>query len=122
MKSIDPIRRIAFATALLTSLSFVGAASAENLVLYTSQPDADATKTADAFKAANPGIDVQIFRSGTSELLAKLAAEFTAGSPQPDVLLIADAVSMETHKKDGRPMAYPEANVEGYDAAAYDPD
>src|SRR5690606_34086084 len=70
----------------------------------------------------NPGVEVQIFRSGTSDLLAKLAAEFAAGSPQPDVLLIADAVSMETLKKDGRLMAYPEANVDGFDAAAYDPD
>ena len=57
--------------------------SAENLVLYTSQPDADAAETVDAFKAANPGVEVEIFRSGTSDLMTKLAAEFAAGSPQP---------------------------------------
>ena len=122
MRSTKPFRRLALAAALLTSVSMVQAASAEDLVLYTSQPDADAAKTVDAFKAANPGIEVQIFRSGTSDLLTKLAAEFSAGSPQPDVLLIADAVSMESLKKDGHLMAYPEANLDGFDPAAYDPD
>lgn len=116
------IRKIAFAAALLGSTAFASAAFAEELVLYTSQPDADAAETVEAFQAANPGIEVEIFRSGTSDLMTKLAAEFSAGSPQPDVLLIADAVSMETLKKDDRLMAYPEANVEGFEKAAYDPD
>ncbi|MFC5586925.1 ABC transporter substrate-binding protein [Nitratireductor kimnyeongensis] len=110
------IRSVAFVAALLTST----AAFADNLVLYTSQPDADAAETVDAFKAANPDVEVEIFRSGTSDLMTKLAAEFAAGSPQPDVLLIADAVSMETLKKDGHLMAYPEANVDGFETAAYD--
>ncbi len=63
-----------------------------------------------------------MFRSGTSDILAKLAAEFAGGSPQPDVLLIADAVSMELLKRDGRLAAYPEADVSGIDAGAYDAD
>ncbi len=99
-----------------------GAAHAGTLTLYTSQPEADATKTVEAFKAANPGVEVEIFRSGTSDLLTKLAAEFAAGAPQPDVLLIADAVSMELLKKDGRLLAYPEANVEGLAQDSYDTD
>lgn len=121
MERRSTIRKVALATALLASAAF-GPAFAEDLVLYTSQPDADAAATVDAFKQANPGVEVQIFRSGTSDLMTKLAAEFAAGSPQPDVLLIADAVSMETLKKDGHLMAYPEADVEGFDPAAYDAD
>jgi len=97
-----------------------GAAHAGTLTLYTSQPEADATKTVEAFKAANPGVEVEIFRSGTSDLLTKLAAEFAAGAPQPDVLLIADAVSMELLKKDNRLLAYPEADVEGLAPDSYD--
>ena len=97
-----------------------GAAHAGTLTLYTSQPEADATKTVEAFKAANPGVEVEIFRSGTSDLLTKLAAEFAAGAPQPDVLLIADAVSMELLKKDNRLLAYPEANVDGLAQDSYD--
>lgn len=105
----------AFALVLAT-----GAAGAQSLMLYTSQPEADAAKTVEAFKAANPGVDVQIFRSGTSDLLTKLAAEFAADAPQPDVLLIADAVSMELLKKDDRLLAYPEAKTDGIEPSAVD--
>ncbi len=122
MSNTNLFRKLALAATLLAVPAFASAASAEDLVLYTSQPDADAAKTVAAFNAVNPDINVQVFRSGTSDLLTKMAAEFSAGSPQADVLLIADAVSMETLKKDGHLMAYPEADVEGFDAAAYDPD
>src|SRR5690606_40360521 len=88
----------------------------------TSQAVAYAAKTVEAFKASHPEIDVEIYRSGTSDILTKLAAEFAANSPQPDVLLIADAVSMELLKKDSRLMAYPEANVEGLEPDSYDSD
>lgn len=115
--------RMAAATAALTLLAGLAtSAMADKLVLYTSQPQADATETVNAFKAANPGIDVEIFRSGTSDILTKLAAEFAAGAPQPDVLLIADAVSMEGLKQDHRLMAYPQADTAGFDPNSYDKD
>jgi iron(III) transport system substrate-binding protein len=120
MKSLS-IKLAASQLALALSLS-LGAAHAETLMLYTSQPEADATKTVEAFKEANPGVDVQIFRSGTSDLMTKLAAEFAAGAPQPDVLLIADAVTMELLKKDDRLLAYPEADVAGLAEGSYDAD
>lgn len=107
---------------VLAATLFAGAASAGTLTLYTSQPEADAAKTVDAFKKAYPDVEVNIYRSGTSDILTKMAAEFAAGSPQADVLLIADAVSMELLKKDDRLMAYPEAKLDGFDATAYDKD
>ena len=64
------------------------------LVLYTSQLEADAKQTVDAFKAKNPGVEVEWIRSGTTELMNKLRAEIAAGSPQADLLLIADAVTI----------------------------
>ncbi|KAB2669005.1 ABC transporter substrate-binding protein [Brucella intermedia] len=114
------LKRAAVVPALL-ALS-IAVAQADTLTLYTSQPEADATKTVEAFRKANPDTDVQIFRSGTSELLTKLAAEFAAGAPQPDVLLIADAVTMEGLKKDKRLLAYPEAKLDGFAADSYDAD
>lgn len=114
--------RLAAGGVMLALASSLGVANAGTITLYTSQPEADATRTVEAFKAANPGVEVEIFRSGTSDLLTKLAAEFAAGAPQPDVLLIADAVTMELLKKDGRLLAYPEADVEGLDQDAYDAD
>ena len=92
------------------------------LVLYTSQPERDASQTVAAFKRAQPGVEVEVFRSGTTEVMGKLAAEFSAGQPKPDVLLIADAAAMESLKKDGRLLAYPGAKVEGLAAGSYDTD
>ncbi|MGH6862634.1 MAG: Fe(3+) ABC transporter substrate-binding protein, partial [Phyllobacterium sp.] len=75
---------------LLAACLAFGVAHAENLTLYTSQPDADAAKTVEAFRKVNPDIEVQVYRSGTSDIMGKLAAEFSAGATQADVLLIAD--------------------------------
>ena len=98
------------------------AAQSGKLVLYTSQPERDAAQTVAAFKATYPGIEVEIFRSGTTEIMAKLGAEFSAGQPRPDVLLIADAASMEALKGEGRLLAYPEAKTEGLQPGSFDPD
>lgn len=116
------LKRMAAIPFVMAATIGVSAAYAETLTLYTSQPDADAAKTVEAFRKVNPDIDVQVYRSGTSDIMSKLAAEFAAGAPQPDVLFIADAVSMEGLKKDGRLKAYDKANVEGFEPDSYDPD
>lgn len=112
--------------ALLASLLFGLFAShafaAEGkLVLYTSQPNTDAQQTADAFMAKNPGVAVEWVRDGTPKIIAKLRAEIEAGQPQPDVLLIADVVTMESLKKDGLLAAYPEADTSAFAAGLSDP-
>ena len=68
------------------------------LVLYTSQPQKDAQETIAAFTKAVPGVQVDFVRDGTTQLMSKLRAEFAAGAPQPDLLLIADAMTMEQLK------------------------
>ncbi len=92
------------------------------LVLYTSQPERDASQTVAAFRRVQPNVEVEIFRSGTTEVMGKLAAEFAAGQPKPDVLLIADAASMEALKAEGRLLAYKEAKVDGLAPGSYDND
>jgi iron(III) transport system substrate-binding protein len=119
------LRSLGLAVALactLAALSAQAQAPKGKLVLYTSQPERDATQTTTAFKQANPGVEVEVFRSGTTEVMAKLAAEFAAGAPKADVLLIADAASMEALKKEGRLLAYPEAKVAGLAPGTYDAD
>jgi iron(III) transport system substrate-binding protein len=54
--------------------------------------------------------------------MAKLRAEIGAGQPQADVLLIADAVTMEGLKKEGRLLAYDAADVSAYPAGLHDKD
>ena len=93
---------VASVAALLGGGLAAGQTPSGKLVLYTSQPERDATQTTAAFKQAYPGVEVEVFRSGTTEVMGKLAAEFAAGAPKADVLLIADAASMEALKKDGR--------------------
>ena len=92
------------------------------LVIYTSQPNKDAQETVDAFKAKHPNVDVEWTRDGTTKVMAKLRAEFEAGAPVPDVLLIADTVTMEGLKAEGRLMAHEAADVAGYDPAIMDKD
>ena len=106
----------ALAAAVLGAGSAAAQAPAGKLVLYTSQPERDAAQTVAAFKQAQPGVEVDVFRSGTTEVMGKLAAEFAAGAPKADVLLLADAATMEALKKDGRLLAYREAKVDGLDA------
>ena len=91
--------------ALLALLLPVAALAQEvsgKLVLYTSQPNTDAQQTIDAFKAKHPKVDLAVVRDGTPRLMAKPRAEIEAGQPQADVLLIADSVTMEGLKKEGK--------------------
>jgi iron(III) transport system substrate-binding protein len=112
---------VAFAFAAALAAGVTGAAAPKGkLTLYTSQPEHDASMTIAAFRKAYPDVEVEFFRSGTTEVMGKLAAEFAAGAPKADVLLLADAATMETLKKDGRLLAYPGANVTGIDAGTYD--
>src|SRR6056297_2814460 len=109
----------AVAATLLASSAFADVSG--KLVLYTSQPNADAQTTVDAFQAKYPDVEVEWIRDGTTKIMAKLRAEFEAGAPQPDVLLIADMVTMEGLEAEGRLMPYTDADVSAYDPALMDP-
>jgi iron(III) transport system substrate-binding protein len=87
-----------------------------DLVLYTSQLLQDAQQTVNAFEQAHPAVKVRWVRDGTTQLLTKLRAEFAAGAPQPDVLLIADSLSMAGLKREGRLQPYKDAAFEGFPA------
>lgn len=108
--------------AAVATEAVIAQAVSGKLALYTSQPERDAAQTVAAFRKVYPGVDVEVFRSGTTEVLGKLAAEFAGGQPKADVLLIADAASMESLKKAGRLMPYPEAKLNGLQPGSYDAD
>ena len=76
------------------------------LNFYTSQPDADAAKLVEGFNVKYPDVDVEIFRSGTEEVISKIQAEKLAGAVQADVLLVADAVTFESLKEEDMLLAY----------------
>ena len=95
-------------------------AHAQDLVLYTSQPNSDAQSTVDAFQKAYPGIKVEWVRDGTTQLMTRLEAEMNAGAVKPDVLLIADSVTMASLKARDLLQPYLSPARTGYDAALYD--
>jgi iron(III) transport system substrate-binding protein len=116
------MKTIVSAAALLAASLFAIPVSAENLVLYTSQPNEDAQATVDGFMAANPDIKVDWVRDGTPKIMAKLQAEIAAGNPVADVLLIADTVTLERLKEAGKLMAYKSPEAANYDASLFDAD
>lgn len=111
--------------ALVASTMLCGAAFAQaagTITVYTSQPTDQMAAVVDAFNADHPQITVEVFRTGTTELMAKLQAEFAAGRTPADVMLIADAVAMTQLKNEDRLYAYTDAPVEGLPEAVIDPD
>jgi iron(III) transport system substrate-binding protein len=77
-----------------------------NLSFYTSQPDEDAQKLVDSFTEKYPDVKIEIFRSGTEEVVSKILAENKAGEVQADVLLVADAVTYENLKSEDLLLSY----------------
>lgn len=108
---------------LLSAFLSGGACAADDtLVLYTSQPPADAQTTVDAFKAAHPGVKVEWVRDGTSQLMTRLGAEIAAGVTKPDVLLIADSLTMQALKQKGLLQPYLSDERGQYSPSLYDKD
>lgn len=110
---------------LIVSLLLFASALAQpsgTLRLYTSQPDADAQQTARAFEAAYPGVTVEIFRSGTEEVISRFLLEVEAGAPQADVLLVADAPTFELLKERELLEPYCSPEAAAIDPQYYDPE
>jgi len=97
-------------------------ARADTLMVYTSQPVDQMTSVIELFNKTSPDTKVELFRSGTTEIMNKLQAELAAGQPRADILLIADSIAMTAAKNQGLLMAYPEAPVKDYNPAQYDKD
>ncbi|WP_281889792.1 ABC transporter substrate-binding protein [Paenibacillus sp. YYML68] len=100
----------------------VAAKPAGKLSFYTSQPEEDATKLIAAFNKKHPDVQVETFRSGTEEVIAKLQAEKQAGKVQADVLLVADAVTFEGLKKQDMLLGYKSPELAKIPAALVDSD
>lgn len=90
------------------------------LVLYTSQPNADAQATVDAFTQVHPDIEVEWVRDGTTKLMTRLRAELQSGTSRADLLLIADSVNMESLKEGGHLQPYLSPERKHFDSALYE--
>ena len=112
----------AFALVALMPVAEAAGAPSGTLRVYTSQPSDQMALVTNAFGKLYPAVKIDLFRSGTTEVMNKLAAEFAAGRPQADVVLIADAVTATELKNDGRLYTYSDAPVGKAPAALIDSD
>lgn len=93
-----------------------------NLTFYTSQPDADAAALIEGFNKKYPDVKVELFRSGTEEVISRLQAEAQAGQVKADVLLVADAPTFSSLKKQDLLLSYKSPEAEAIPAELKDPD
>lgn len=93
-----------------------------NLTFYTSQPDADAAALIEGFTQKYPDVKVELFRSGTEEVISRLQAEAQAGQVKADVLLVADAPTFASLKKQDLLLSYRSPEAEGIPENLKDPD
>jgi iron(III) transport system substrate-binding protein len=71
------------------------------VTLYTSVPQDIVDRLQTDYKAKFPGSTLEVFRAGSSEVEAKLAAERQAGSIQADLIWVAEPSTYEDFKKQG---------------------
>lgn len=82
-------------------------ALAGTLRLYTSVSQEPVDAVLEAYAAAAPDVDLELFRAPTGELNARLAAERREGGPTADVLWLSDPLSMQTYADEGLLAALP---------------
>ena len=99
-----------------------GTAAKGEMNLYTSQPEADAQKLVTAFNQKYPDVKVQVFRSGTEEIISKVMAEKKMGKVQADVLLVADAATFEQLKAQSILANYESPEMQGIPSEFVDKD
>lgn len=71
------------------------------LTVYTSEPEGKVDEINAAFTEANPDIEVEVYRAGTGDLNARIAAEKESGEIEADVLWAADAPTFENYAAEG---------------------
>ncbi|MDD5645956.1 MAG: hypothetical protein PHW86_02165, partial [Candidatus Bipolaricaulis sp.] len=82
----------------VAAAGIVGLAEKEPLLIYTSCPTEIMSAIEQDFEALNPTIDLQVYRSGTGTVQAKIAAEKEAGRILADLIWVAEYSYCETLK------------------------
>jgi len=89
----------AAATAVATGAAQTATAVSGQFTLYTSVPQNIASRIEESLKKRHPDLRMTVFRAGTGEVVAKLAAEQKAGAIQADVVWVAEPSTYEEFKK-----------------------
>jgi iron(III) transport system substrate-binding protein len=114
------LRRLSLTLTVLAAVIVLNAAvafaqpkSPSRVLLYTSVPQELATQFGDAFMKKRPDVKVEIYRAGSTEVGAKIAAEREVGGIRADLLWLADAPIYYDLRKRGELFSYisPEAKA-----------
>jgi iron(III) transport system substrate-binding protein len=103
------------------ALVIAQAKAPSRVLLYTSVPQELATQFADAFMKKRPDIRVEIYRAGSTEVGAKIAAEREVGGIRADLLWLADAPVYYDLRKRGELFAYVSPEAKAIPADLKDP-
>lgn len=99
-----------------------GAAEASTITLYTSEPQEKIDAIVAAFGEQHPEITVDVFRAGTGDLTARIAAEEKAGDIGADLLLAADAGTFEDYAERDLLLEYASPEAESINQDLVDPE
>jgi len=91
-------------------------------LIYTSVPQNVIDLLQDAYQTANPGYTLEVFRGGTSAILARVAAERQAGGIAADLIWVADPSEIVGLKAEGLLLEHISAETEALPAAYRDVD
>lgn len=81
-------------------------AEPSSITLYTSEPQEKIDGIVAAFNEEHPSVTVEVFRAGTGDLTARIAAEEKSGEIGADLLLAADAPTFEAYAERDLLMQY----------------
>ena len=76
------------------------------VVLYTSVPTDVINEVKAEFEKRQPGVELDIFRSGTGKVMDKIYEEIKEGRIKTDVIWVADFTVGEELKNDGQPLKH----------------
>ncbi|MDP2604737.1 MAG: ABC transporter substrate-binding protein [Deltaproteobacteria bacterium] len=107
--------------ALTSAVVLAQAKTPGRVLLYTSVPQQLATQFTDAFMKKRPDVKVEIYRAGSTEVGAKIAAEREVGGIRADLLWLADAPVYYDLRKRGELLAYTSPEAKAIPADLKDP-
>jgi iron(III) transport system substrate-binding protein len=107
--------------AFSAAVAFAQVKGPSRVLLYTSVPQELATQFADAFMKKRPDIKVEIYRAGSTEVGAKIAAEREVGGIRADLLWLADAPIYYDLRKRGELFGYISPDAKAIPAELKDP-
>jgi len=84
------------------------------LMLYTSVPIDTINKVKAEFEKKQPGIELNIFRSGTGEVMNRIYSEIDEGLIQADLIWVADFTVGEELKNRGQLMKYKSPQADNF--------